>query len=269
MSPRSWPTRITPSRSPGCWAATTPASSSASSRRRGSPTISCGCPVRPGSISRSSTTCTPASPTSTFSACGPNPRDLAALTTAIDMLAESAEWFVLSGSVPADVPNDIYATLIARLKLHRRTVVLDASGLPLRAAIEAAPDIIKPNIDELQELLGRQVVGDDAIVAAARELLSRGIRMVAVSMGPRGAIFVEGTGRRAGGTAEDRCEEHGRRGRCDGRGFDRRETARSRSERVRPARNGLFDRSARRNRPAASGAGGRFVVCARRDDPAI
>lgn len=123
----------------------------------------------------------------------PEPRDLAALTTAIDMLAESAEWFVLSGSVPADVPNDIYATLIARLKLHRRTVVLDASGLPLRAAIEAAPDIIKPNIDELQELLGRQVVGDDAIVAAARELLSRGIRMVAVSMGPRGAIFVEGT----------------------------------------------------------------------------
>ena len=129
-----------------------------------------------------------------FPGLRPDPRDLAALTTAIDTLAESAEWFVLSGSVPADVPNDIYATLIARLKLHRRTVVIDASGQPLQAAIEAAPDIVKPNIDELQELLGRPVVGDDAIVAAARELLARGIRTVAVSMGPRGAIFVEGTG---------------------------------------------------------------------------
>ena len=71
-------------------------------------------------------------------------------------------------------------------------MLVDTSGPALLAAIDAAPDIVKPNIDELEELLGRRPVGDDAIVAAARSLLERGVRTVAVSMGPRGAIFVEG-----------------------------------------------------------------------------
>ena len=46
---------------------------------------------------------------------------VAALSAAVDVLAESAEWFVLTGSVPADVPPDIYARLIVRLKskLHK------------------------------------------------------------------------------------------------------------------------------------------------------
>lgn len=127
-----------------------------------------------------------------FPGLQPGMRDLVTLSMAIDGLAETAEWFVLAGSVPADVPADFFATLIARLKLHRRRVLVDTSGPALLAAIDAAPDIVKPNIDELEELLGRRPVGDDAIVAAARSLLERGVRTVAVSMGPRGAIFVEG-----------------------------------------------------------------------------
>ncbi len=129
-----------------------------------------------------------------FPGLRPSARDLAALTAAVDTLAETAEWFVLSGSVPADVPNDIYAALIARLKLHGRTVLLDASGAPFAAAIDAGPDIIKPNIDELEELLGRKLEDEDAIVAAAQSLLARGIRTVAVSMGARGAVFIEAAG---------------------------------------------------------------------------
>jgi 1-phosphofructokinase len=129
-----------------------------------------------------------------FPGLRPSVHDVAELTAAVDTLAETTEWFVLSGSVPAGVPTDIYAALIARLKLHGRTVLLDASGPPFAAAIEAAPDVIKPNIDELEELLGRRLEDEDAIVAAARSLLSRGLRTVAVSMGARGAIFVEAGG---------------------------------------------------------------------------
>jgi 1-phosphofructokinase len=129
-----------------------------------------------------------------FPGLRPSACDLTELTAAVDTLAETAEWFVLSGSVPADVPTDIYAALIARLKLHGRTVLLDASGAPLAAAIDTAPDVIKPNIDELEGLLGRRFEDEDAIVAAARSLLARGIRTVAVSMGARGAVFVEADG---------------------------------------------------------------------------
>jgi 1-phosphofructokinase len=126
-----------------------------------------------------------------FPGLRPAPGDLAALGAAVDALAETAQWFVLSGSLPADVPRDFYATLIARLKAHGRNVLLDTSGPPFAAAIAAAPDAIKPNLDELEELLGRKLPDDDAIVAAARSLLAHGIHTVAVSMGARGALFVE------------------------------------------------------------------------------
>jgi 1-phosphofructokinase len=126
-----------------------------------------------------------------FPGLRPAPKDLAALSAAVDVLAETAEWFVLTGSVPADVPPDIYARLIARLKARGRSVLLDTSGPPFAAAVGAAPDAIKPNIDELEELVGTKLTDDDAIVAAARSLVARGIRTVAVSMGARGALFVE------------------------------------------------------------------------------
>jgi 1-phosphofructokinase len=126
-----------------------------------------------------------------FPGLQPAPADLAALTVAVDALAGTAEWFVLTGSVPAEVPRDVYATLIARLKARGRNVLLDTSGPAFAAAVDAAPDAIKPNIDELEELVGRKLADDDAIVEAARTLVARGIRTVAVSMGARGALFVE------------------------------------------------------------------------------
>jgi 1-phosphofructokinase len=116
---------------------------------------------------------------------------LARLDDAIDALAGEADCFVLSGSVPAGVPASVYAVLVARLKGRGKTVVLDASGPPFAAAIEAGPDIIKPNIEELQELVGRRLAGDAEVVEAARALVGRGIGLVVVSMGPRGAVFVE------------------------------------------------------------------------------
>ena len=109
----------------------------------------------------------------------------------IDALAEGgAEVFVLSGSLPAGVAPTVYRDITTRLTARGRRVVLDTSGEALARAIEAAPDMIKPNIDELAELLGHPLDGEPAIVAAARYLRERGIEWVVVSMGARGAIFV-------------------------------------------------------------------------------
>lgn len=120
---------------------------------------------------------------------------VAAVTAAVTTLAEEgASVFVLSGSLPAGVPATIYRDLTAMLKARGCTVVLDTSGEGLTRAIEAGPDVIKPNILELTELVGHPLDGDAAIVAAAGELRRRGIELVAVSMGGKGAIFVDGGG---------------------------------------------------------------------------
>jgi 1-phosphofructokinase len=113
------------------------------------------------------------------------------LIQTVDELAIDCDWFVLSGSIPAGISPGIYAELILRLKAKGKKVVLDASGESLRQAVAAAPAIIKPNIGELQELLGQQLATEAAIVQAAQRLLEQGIHCVAVSRGAEGAIFVE------------------------------------------------------------------------------
>lgn len=120
----------------------------------------------------------------------PDAEAIAALHQVVDELAISHDWFVISGSLPAGVPTDIYAALTQRLKTQGKNVVLDASGDSFRQALAAAPYAIKPNLEELSELLNRPLTESEA-VQAARELLAQGIHTVVVSMGAKGAIFVE------------------------------------------------------------------------------
>lgn len=126
-----------------------------------------------------------------FPGQAPTPQDVNALYGAIAHLTQSYDWFVVSGSVPAGIPTDLYGRLIATLKAQNKTVVLDASGESLRRAIDHTPYAIKPNLDELQELVGRSLADEEAIAQAIHPLLHRGIHTVIVSMGAKGAIFAE------------------------------------------------------------------------------
>jgi 1-phosphofructokinase len=123
----------------------------------------------------------------------PPPEALQQLSGTIDRLAVTCDWFVLAGTLPPGVPTNTYAVLIAQLKALGKPVVLDTSGEALRAGMLAGPTILKPNVDELRQLVGHPLEDDAAIERAALELLDVGVRMVAVSMGERGALFVERT----------------------------------------------------------------------------
>lgn len=126
-----------------------------------------------------------------FPGQSPTSNEITLLHHTVEELAANHDWFVISGSLPGNVPANIYAALTQRLKALGKTVILDASGESFRQAISTAPDAIKPNIDELQELLGRSLSNEAEIVQAARDLIAGGIRSVVVSMGAKGAIFVE------------------------------------------------------------------------------
>jgi fructose-1-phosphate kinase PfkB-like protein len=52
------------------------------------------------------------------------------------------------------VPKDFYAAAIRALKARGWIVALDASGEALRLGVEAGPDVIKPNADECEALVG-------------------------------------------------------------------------------------------------------------------
>jgi 1-phosphofructokinase len=128
-----------------------------------------------------------------FPGHSPIASDITKLYEIINQLILECDWFILSGSIPGSVPTDIYAELIDRLKAANKTIILDASGASLRQAIPRVPYAIKPNLAELQELLGRSLDDQKAVVEAAHELLDQGIHSVVVSMGAEGAIFAEKT----------------------------------------------------------------------------
>lgn len=107
-----------------------------------------------------------------------------------EKICTDARVVTMSGSVPRGVRKDIYKELVTKVKGWGKKVILDTSGELLKEGIKAAPDMIKPNQEELGMLLGRPVADMEEVRAAAFELHAKGIPYVAVSLGKDGALLV-------------------------------------------------------------------------------
>ena len=105
-------------------------------------------------------------------------------------LAAEANVIVLSGSLPTGVPDDFYKTLVEKGHESGCKVILDTAGIALKKAIEAGPDLIKPNVAELEELIGRELSNGDEAMKAGSELVSKGVGAVVISMGAKGLMYV-------------------------------------------------------------------------------
>ena len=119
--------------------------------------------------------------------------DLSMLTAEIGDLAAGGNLAIaaLSGSLPSGCPAGIYASMTANLAKKGIKVLLDASGEALSVSMAAPvpPFAIKPNRDELSELVGRKLESMADILSAAREICEQGVVLAVVSMGAEGALF--------------------------------------------------------------------------------
>ncbi|MBC9955676.1 1-phosphofructokinase [Yimella sp. cx-51] len=116
--------------------------------------------------------------------------EVSALFGAAAEAAGGAQWVVGCGSLPPGAPIDLYAELIRRVGPQGARVAIDSSGEPFTRAVAAHPHLIKPNHEELAELVGRELVTLGDVVDAARSLVAEGIETVVVSLGADGAIAV-------------------------------------------------------------------------------
>lgn len=97
---------------------------------------------------------------------------------------------VLDGSVPAGVPVDIYKTIIEMANRRGIKTILDAANDLLLEGIKAKPYMIKPNIDELSAISKREIKTREDIISVSREIISKGVSYVCVSMGKDGAMLI-------------------------------------------------------------------------------
>lgn len=101
---------------------------------------------------------------------------------------------VLSGSVPPNLPQDIYARLLSCLPDGKIKTVADTTGAALLGILKFRPFVIKPNLAELEELCSGKCRSREEIIAAAKRLQALGAQNVLVSLGADGALLLTADG---------------------------------------------------------------------------
>ncbi|MBQ1231489.1 MAG: hexose kinase, partial [Clostridia bacterium] len=96
---------------------------------------------------------------------------------------KSGDTLVLAGSVPSSLPSDIYESILKRLSGRGVSFVVDATGKLLENTLQFKPFLIKPNIDELCEVLNVKINTEEELIAAAKQLQKKGAQNVLVSLG--------------------------------------------------------------------------------------
>ena len=117
------------------------------------------------------------------------PATLDRLRRALVQRAAQARWVVLAGSLPPGAPAEWYAEVVRDLRGLDVQVAVDTSGAPLEAVFAhldtAAPDLLKPNGEELASIAG----GDPDAIEADPELAA-----VLATLGASGAVLVTSEG---------------------------------------------------------------------------
>ena len=122
------------------------------------------------------------------------------------------KFVVGSGSLPPGVPNDFYAQAAAIARKLGAKFVVDTSGAPLAAAIDHGVYMIKPNLREMRDLFGAELLDQNDWIVAAREYIEcrKGRGRRAIARPSRRAARHAGSGI-AGAAAADQAGQRGRR----------------------------------------------------------
>ncbi|HCY51831.1 MAG TPA: hypothetical protein DHU65_03915 [Clostridiales bacterium] len=114
------------------------------------------------------------------------------LLSLIGKLSENASIAVISGSLPKGVEPSFYYEAVSSVKSGVK-VVVDAEKDNLKAALKHELYLIKPNLNELEEIAGESLNSKSEILSAAGILLDKGVKNIIVSLGAEGAIFTDGS----------------------------------------------------------------------------
>lgn len=105
--------------------------------------------------------------------------------------AGSVRYIVASGSLPIGYPPDIFIRLASMARSKRARLIVDTPGIALLQAVEAGVFLVKPNLGELCQLVGKEYLYTREVPWAARQLIKKGkCEIVLASMGADGAMLV-------------------------------------------------------------------------------
>ena len=109
----------------------------------------------------------------------------------VRMLSARSGVTVLSGGLPRGLDASYYGKLAA--SVHKGTMkIVDAVGQRMFSALNQEVDLVKPNLEELENAIGKAVESKEDMLKACYELLDRGAKIVLLSLGKEGAVITDG-----------------------------------------------------------------------------
>lgn len=106
--------------------------------------------------------------------------------------AEAGADWCFSGSLPSGFDDDAYARLIREFKGRGVNCLLDTRGMALKTGARAAPQIITPNLTELQEFFQEEIKGVHHIALCGKRFIDMDVEYVFITLGEDGVIAIHG-----------------------------------------------------------------------------
>lgn len=112
----------------------------------------------------------------------------------VEIMNPFPDFVVISGSLPAETDADLMRLLVNTCQSKGSKVIIDTSGEALKAAVEEGVFLLKPNIGELADLVGKDKLEETDVDQVAQIIISQGkAEIVVVSLGSQGAILFSAT----------------------------------------------------------------------------
>ena len=120
--------------------------------------------------------------------------DLTNFEADLESVLDKTKILVASGSYCQNMPIDYYKIIGEICEKRDIKFILDTSGDALKVALESKPYLIKPNADEIKQLLDINVESQEEIISAGKELIKMGPQNVCISLGKNGMIYINNDG---------------------------------------------------------------------------
>lgn len=116
--------------------------------------------------------------------------ELERLLNKVDRIKDG-DTLVIAGNVPNTMPNDVYESILKRIKGKKVRIIVDATKKLLLNSLKYKPFLIKPNRQELSEIFETEISTESDIEKYATELQKMGAQNVLISLGGDGAMLID------------------------------------------------------------------------------
>ncbi len=110
--------------------------------------------------------------------------------SSFESLLTNGDFWCFSGSILKGFEENIYETMLKSCADAGCETLLDSRGIALKTGIRARPQIIKPNLTELEGFFDEPIQGVHHIALKGKRFLDMGISYVFISLGADGLIAI-------------------------------------------------------------------------------